>query len=110
MNITDEEINQMHDHNPNMVHRLALAIDEARDWDYRVWLLSNEYGYFATGVGSSEQDALDQAMDSDQLNSILMSPEDAAEREAEDDNPMYLGNASEPVHSDYLNMVEVELN
>jgi hypothetical protein len=84
----------------------------------RPWLIHNEYGTLAIVYASNEQDALDEAVDGDKMDSCLVQPEcilTGTEGENPDDctthdhkideDVAYLGNASEPFDLTYIGIV-----
>jgi len=73
----------------------------------RPWLIHNEYGTLAIVYASHEQDALDEAVDGDKMDSCMVSPEDyaEAEREGHADEYANLGNAGEPFDLTYIGMI-----
>ena len=73
------------------------------------YAFSNEFGQFAIGIGSHEQDAIDDAVDENRFDCQKMSDEDHAEYEREgwDDSYMLAGNASEPFWTTYLHMERI---
>jgi hypothetical protein len=75
----------------------------------RPWLIGNEFGVLGIVYAHHEQDALDEMVDRDKLNSCLLSDEDALERTDEDGNEDFarLGNAGEPFDLDYVWMREL---
>ena len=74
----------------------------------KAWIIGHEYGPVAVGLGSCEQDALDDAVDNGALDCMIMSEKDAEEYEQDTgDYPPTAGNASEPLITDYLWMTEV---
>jgi hypothetical protein len=75
----------------------------------RPWLIGNEYGVLAIVYAHHEQDALDEMVDSDRLDSCLLSDEDVIERTDADGNEDFarLGNAGEPFNLDYIWMREL---
>jgi hypothetical protein len=75
----------------------------------RPFLIHNEYGTLAIVYASHLQDALDEAVDADRMNSCLVSDEDYAEAEKEGwaDEYARLGNAGEPFDLTYIGYVEL---
>lgn len=75
----------------------------------RPWLIHNEYGPLCVVFASCEQDALDEAADSDKLDSCLIAPEDYEEHGVNSDEPecAFLGNASEPFDLTYIGIIEL---
>ena len=61
----------------------------------RLWLISNMHGYVAAVWASCEQDALDEAVDADLMDSLAIDEADA------DEDTARLGNASEPFDLTY---------
>ncbi len=82
--------------------------NERRYYD-KTYAVHNEYGVVAIVYADCEQNALDEALDGGKLDSMLMSAEDFAEYEQKGwhDSYMLLGNASEPVWTDYLGINEI---
>ena len=68
------------------------------------YLIGNEFGLICVAYGNNEQEALDNAVDDDCMDSELMSDNDHAEYDANGwhDSFIYAGNASEPFWSVYL--------
>jgi hypothetical protein len=75
----------------------------------RPFLVHNEFGVLGVVYASSLQDALDEMVDSDKLDSCLVSDEDYAEADKEGyaDDYASLGNASEPFDLTYIGFVEL---
>jgi hypothetical protein len=73
------------------------------------FLIHNEFGPLCVVYASNLQDALDEAVDGDKLDSCLVSPEDYKEAEAEGHSDEYanLGNAGEPFDLTYIGFVEL---
>ena len=83
--------------------------NERRFYD-KTYAISNEFGILAIAYADCEQNALDEAVDSGKLNSMIMSAEDFAEYEREgwDDCYTFAGNAGEPVWTNYLGINEID--
>jgi hypothetical protein len=75
----------------------------------RPWLICNEFGPLAIVYAYHEQDALDEMVDSDRLDSCLLSPEDEKERTSPDGEEEFsrLGNAGEPFDLTYISIREL---
>ena len=75
----------------------------------RPWLIHNEYGPLCVVFASCEQDALDEAVDNDRLDSCLIPEADYADYGVwtDNDRSAHLGNAGEPFDLDYIGMVEL---
>ncbi len=75
----------------------------------KTYAIGNEYGILAITYADCAQEALDEALDAGRLDGDLMSPEDYEEAVANGwhDSYMLLGNASEPVWSQYLTVNEI---
>lgn len=75
----------------------------------RPWLIHNEFGTLCIVYSSNEQDALDEAVDADKMDSCLVSDADyaEAEREGHADEYASLGNAGEPFDLTYIGMIEL---
>jgi hypothetical protein len=75
----------------------------------KTYAIGNEYGILAIAYADCAQEALDEALDAGRLDGDLMSPEDYEEAVANGwhDSYMLLGNASEPVWSQYLTVNEI---
>lgn len=75
----------------------------------RPFLIHNEYGVLCVVYASHEQDALDEAVDANRLDSCLVS--DADYKEAEDeghaDEFARLGNDGEPFDLTYIGLIEL---
>ena len=73
------------------------------------YLIHNEYGVLAIVYASHLQDALDEAVDSDKLDSCLVSVEDynEAEKDGHADEFVFLGNAGEPFDLTYIGIIEL---
>lgn len=74
-----------------------------------LWLIEGVYGPVAAVWASNEQDALDEAVDSDLMDAYLLSDEDAADRtkgsgDETEENFARLGNAGEPFDLDDVGM------
>jgi len=76
----------------------------------RLWVIGNEFGPLCALWADCEQDAIDEGIDSGKLDGIMLSEEDAMEREADGDDISLGGNASEPYDSDHLWMATVKLD
>jgi hypothetical protein len=78
-------------------------------WSDHVYAICNEFGLIAIVYADNDQDALDAAMDNGGLDSELMDMVDYREYESKgwDDSYMLLGNAGEPVWSEYLSMKQI---
>ena len=76
----------------------------------RAWAIGNEFGLLGVVVAEHEADALDEAVDSGIMDSMLMAPEDQAEYEAEEwhDSFTYAGNASEAIWTEYLTIQSID--
>jgi hypothetical protein len=68
------------------------------------YLIGNEFGLICVAYGNNEQEALDNAVDADCMDSELMSDSDHAEYDANGwhDSYTYAGNGSEPFWTEYL--------
>mgnify|MGYP001814745610 CR=1 FL=1 len=95
--------------NYSQIKRRIANFDD-RQWTDHVYAICNEFGVIAIVYADHEQDALDAAMDSGKLDSELMSESDYKEYERQgwDDSYMLLGNASEPVWSEYLSISKIK--
>ena len=84
--------------------------NEYNPHNVQLWVIGNEYGALCAVWGDCEQDALDEAIDNDLLNSFLVDDEDIEPELEEDGFYAYLGNAGE--HADLTNcwMEAIELN
>ncbi len=79
----------------------------------RPWLIHNEYGTLAIVYADNEQDALDEAVDADKLDSCLIPEEELVVNEHGEDVADHgdgevasrLGNAGEPFDLTYIGMV-----
>jgi hypothetical protein len=73
------------------------------------FLIHNEFGTLAIVYASGLQDALDEIVDANKLDSCLVSNEDylEAEREGYADEFANLGNAGEPFDLTYIGFVEL---
>lgn len=85
-----------------------------KDGDYNphgvgAYVFSNEFGVFAIGIGEHEQEAIDDAVDSNRFDCMKMSDDDYAEHESRgwEDSYMLAGNASEPFWTTYLHMERI---
>ena len=67
----------------------------------RAWGIYNEYGILAIAIGSHEQEALDNAVDNDCMDSCLV------EESERDEDHASLGNAGEPFDLSYISMTEL---
>lgn len=68
-----------------------------------VWVIGNEFGPIAMVWAESLQDALDEAVDQNLMDSEQVPDEEFAKMtEDEKEDLAFLGNASEPFHQDYL--------
>jgi hypothetical protein len=88
----------------------ALIADrDDKAWCDKVYAINNEYGIIAIVYADNEQDALDSAMNNGKLDGQLMSRADYVEYRTEgwDDSFMLLGNAGEPIWSEYLGITEL---
>jgi hypothetical protein len=90
------------------IKRLIANPNDHRYYD-KTYAIGNEHGIVAIAYGDCERDALDEALDAGRLDCDLMSPEDFAEAEANGwyDSYVLLGNASEPVWAQYLQVNEI---
>ena len=88
--------------NAQLKRRICNFSDKA--WCTHTYAICNEFGLICIVYADNDQDALDSAMDNGGLDSELMDMVDYREYEANgwDDSYMLLGNASEPVWSEYL--------
>lgn len=68
------------------------------------YLIGNGFGLLCVSYGNNEQEALDNAVDEDYMDSERMSDADYKEYDANGwhDSFICLGNASEPFWSEYL--------
>jgi hypothetical protein len=75
----------------------------------RPWAIHNEFGLLAIVYASCVQDALDEMVDANKLDSCLVSPADYAEAETNGTADEYarLGNASEPFDLTYIGCLEL---
>ncbi len=91
------------------IRRLIANPNERRFYN-KTYAIYNEFGILAIAYADCEQDALDEAVDSGKLNSMIMSEEDFAEHEREGwvDCYTFAGNAGEPVWSVYLGINEID--
>ena len=71
----------------------------------KLWVIGNEYGALCAVWGSSEQDALDAAVDAGMLDCLM-----AEEQDYDNEALTPLGNASELFDLDYAWMGEVEFD
>ena len=71
----------------------------------RLWIIGNEYGALCAVWGSSEQDALDAAVDAGLLDSLM-----DEEQDYNNEALTPLGNASELFDLDYVWMGKVEFD
>jgi hypothetical protein len=92
--------------------RRCIANFEDRGLTDRKFAIYNEYGLIAIAYADHEQEALDAACDAGKLEGQMMSEEDYAEYMANgwDDSYMHVGNASEPIWSEYLSIREIVQN
>ena len=62
-------------------------------------------------LASNLQDALDEAVDNDKLDSFLINEEDYAAYGIDSDNPTcaFLGNAGEPFDVDFISVIELPM-
>jgi hypothetical protein len=83
-------------------------IGDTNPHNVRAWLVYTEFGERCIVTGANEQEALDNAADSEALDSDMMSDEDYQEYLGKgwEDSYIRLGNASEPFWCEYLGMVE----
>lgn len=80
-------------------------------YNMRLWVIGNEHGGIVALWATNEQDALDNAVDLNMLDNMMVSPVDFENiSEAEKEDLIYLGNASEPYYQDYLWMSEVSFD
>ena len=70
----------------------------------RLWLISNMHGYVAAVWSSCEQDALDEAVDADLMDSLAIDEADA------DEDTARLGNAGEPFDLTYCGVCALPQN
>ena len=89
--------------------KALIAEPNDKSWCDNTYAIWNEFGIIAIVYADHEQDALDSAMDNGKLNGELMDMVDFREYEAKgwDDSYMLLGNASEPVWSEYLGITQI---
>ena len=87
-----------------------IANPNARNYYDKTYAIYNEFGVVAIVYADCEQDALDEAVDSGKLDSMIMGAEDFAEHEQEGGHDRYIfaGNAGEPVWTDYLGINEIK--
>jgi hypothetical protein len=83
---------------------LRIANKDGFKFGEQAYLIHNEYGLVCISYANHEQEALDNAVNEDLMDSFLMSSEDYAEYEAKgwDDSYILLGNASEAFWSEYM--------
>jgi hypothetical protein len=76
----------------------------------RPFLIHNEFGVLCVVYAQSEQDALDEAVDANRLDSCLVSAADyqEAEQEGHADEFANLGNAGEPFDLTYIGVIELK--
>lgn len=74
-------------------------------YNVKLWVIGNEYGALCAVWGSSEQDALDEAVDAGMLDCLM-----AEEQDYDNEALTPLGNASELFDLDYAWMGEVEFD
>ena len=67
----------------------------------KVFAINNEFGLLAIAIGSHEQEALDNAVDCDCMDSCLV------EESERDEDHASLGNASESFDLSYISMTEL---
>jgi hypothetical protein len=72
----------------------------------RLWAISNEYGYICAVWGNCEQDALDNAVDANFMDSMLVAEPD----EGEEDDYARLGNAGECFDLTYCGVTSIALS
>jgi hypothetical protein len=68
----------------------------------KAFVIHNEFGAICVSIGSHLQEALDNAVDNDCLNSCLIEDYDYSQ---EDDQACFLGNASEPFDLTYVGVL-----
>ena len=75
----------------------------------KTYAIGNEYGLLAIAYADCALEALDEALDAGRLDSELMPPEVLDEYVANgwDDSYALLGNAGEPVYTEYLTINEI---
>lgn len=93
-----------------------LAINGFSKGDYnphrvKAWLIHNEIYYSFIAIGSSEQEAIDNCVDSNLWDHMLMDTDDFLEYESKgwDDSYITAGNASEAFWAENLFIKEIEL-
>jgi hypothetical protein len=81
-------------------------------YNMRLWVIGNEFGACCAVWASHEQDALDNAVDANMLDSELLENQDEGyDNEGEViDGYISAGNAGELFHSDYLFIHQVEFD
>lgn len=81
------------------------------DWEYtsRCFVIGHEFGVIGVVFADCEADALDILADNGDLDSDLVPVDEVQKREAEGEEFLYLGNASEPFDMPYLWMEEIHV-
>ena len=87
-----------------------IANPSDRAYYSKTYAINNEFGIIAIVYANNEQDALDEAVDRDKLNSQIMSTEDFEEysNNGWDDSYTFAGNASEAIWTEYLHINEIK--
>lgn len=76
----------------------------------KMWVIGNEYGAIVAVWAQNAEDAIDEAVNCDTMDSEMVSQEDFdAMSEEEREDLIYAGNASEPFYQNYLWMEIVDL-
>ena len=87
-----------------------IANPNERVYYSKTYAISNAFGILAIVYSNNEQDALDEALDRDKLNSLIMSTEDFKEYSSNgwDDSYTFAGNAGEAIWTEYLHINEIK--
>lgn len=88
------------------IRRLIANPNERRFYS-KTYAIGNEYGLLAIAYADCELEALDEALDAGRLDSELMPPEVLDEYVANGWSYLLLGNAGEPVYTEYLTINEI---
>lgn len=98
----------------DVVNPREFDVDGESVYGMKPWLIYGEFGTLAVVFATCEQDAFDEAVDANKLDSYQVSNEDI--KEWEDENPgkdndswMCAGNASEIFDQTYLQIVALPL-
>lgn len=99
----------------NTAAKRLLLINGYKEGEYnphhvKAFAICNEFGHRCIAIGSYEQEALDNAVNENLLDSELMSEEDHTEYDQNGwhDSFIYAGNASEPFWCEYMQILPVE--